>query len=431
MQAIGTFRAKGTRPVMKYPFISVFAALGIAAGSLALLAAPASADNGPPQVGCTTGSSCMIELNYSITYTGSSGGNNGIVVPPPPCIGVPFGDAHTGSDAIISLYNNTAPVAQPSSASPNPTAGGASPTPTGTSTSPAASPSVTPPASASPAASVTATASASLAALIRPALSGQQQQILNQAEQLAGSNPIAQGEWYQVYGDPYASAAAQQKCTTLPPYIWVPQGGTLPRLGGLNIPPETLAKLAYSQLTTAQLGTVTLNPSGQSDTNLPTFLDVTLQPPRLGVLTVTAKGVPYVWATATTPDGESATVWAKVTAMTIAPGTANATTFSDTRCTTAHLSADGHAYILGSRYPEAAMAKVGVGQQIDCGVTYNAPGTYGLTATVTWHPCWARGLATPGGPPANCKNVPGATDMTTTTPVDQVTVREIQSVNNG
>ena len=378
---------------MKYRFISVFAALGIAAGWLALLATPASAGNGPPQVGCTTGSSCMIELNYSVTYTGSSGGDNGVVVPPPPCIGVPFGDAHTGSDAIISLYTHTAPVAQPSSASPPPPAGTASPTPAGTSTSPAAS--------VSPTASVSPAASASLAALITPALSGPQQGILNQAEQLAPSNPITPGEWYQVYGDPYATSSAQQKCTALPPYIWVAQGGRLPRLGGLNIPPETLAKLAYSQLTTAQLGTVTLNPKGQSDTNLPTFVDVVLQPPRLGVLTVTATGIPYVWATATTPGGESATVWAEVTGLTITPGTTDATVFSDQRCSLAHLSANGHSYVLGSRYSKAEMAQVGVGQQIDCGVTYTAPGTYGLTASVSWKACWARGLATPGGPPAD------------------------------
>ena len=417
MQAIDTGQA------MRYRSISAFAALIVAAGSLALLAAPASAADGPPMVGCTTGSSCMVELNYTVTYTGSSGGHNGVSVPPPPCIGVPFGDAHTGSDAIISLYSNSAPVAQPSSGSPSPTGGGASP-----SSSDSAGPtdSATPAGSASPSASMT---TASTTALV---LSNQQQAILDQANQLAGSNPITPGEWYQIYGNPYASAAAQQKCTSLPPFIWVAQGNKLPQLHGLHIPPETLARLAYSQLTTAQLASVTLNPKGQSDTNLPTFVDVALRSPKRGVLTVTPDGVPYVWATAATPDGESATVWATVTGLTISPGSSNAKTFNDQRCSVAHLSTSGHTYMLGSRYSAADMAKVGAGQQIDCGVTYNAPGTYSLTASVTWKACWARGQATTAGPPPGCKPVPGATGLAaSTSPPHQVTVREIQSVNNG
>jgi hypothetical protein len=265
-----------------------------------------------------------------------------------------------------------------------------------------------------------------------PALSAQQQQILNQARQLVGTNPMTPGEWYQIAGDPYATSAAQQKCNNLPPYIWVTGRGDLLRVAGLNIPPETLAELAYSQLTTARLSQVTLNPKGTSDTNLPTFVDVALQPPARGLLSVTADGDPYVWATATTPDGESATVWAWVTGLTISPGTANATTFNQQRCSEAHLSANGHAFVLGSRYSKAEMAQVGAGQQIDCGVTYTAPGTYGLTANVTWNACWARGLATAGGPPPGCKPVRGAAGLAaSTSPPDQVNVREIQSVNNG
>ena len=408
---------------MKYRFISVFAALGIATGSLALLAAPASAADGPPEVGCTTGSSCMVELNYEVTYTGSSGGHNGVVVKPPPCIGVPVGDAHTGSQAIISLYSNTAPVAQPSSASPGPTAGDGSPSPT----APAS-----PTASMSPTAPASPTASMSTASTTALVLSGQQQQILNQANQLAGSNPITPGEWYQISGNPYASATAQQKCNNLPPYIWVAGNNDTLRVNGLNIPPETLAALAYSQLNTAQLATVTLNPKSASDTNLPTFVDVGLRSPVRGVLSITADGDPYVWATAATPDGEAATVWAWVTGLTINPGTTNATTFNQQRCSTAHLSTNGHTLMLGSRYTAAEMAQVGVGQQIDCGVTYTAPGTYGLSASVTWDACWARGLAKAGGPPANCKPVPGAAGLAaSTSPPHQVAVREIQSVNNG
>jgi len=50
-------------------------------------------------------------------------------------------------------------------------------------------------------------------------------------------------------------------------------------------------------------------------------------------------------------------------------------------------------------------------------------------ANVTWDACWAKGQATQGGPPANCKPVPGAGGLapSTTQPV-QVKVRDIQSV---
>jgi hypothetical protein len=53
-----------------------------------------------------------------------------------------------------------------------------------------------------------------------------------------------------------------------------------------------------------------------------------------------------------------------------------------------------------------------------------------MTANVTWDACWAKGQLTPGGPPANCKPVPGASGLaaSTTQPV-QVNVRDIQSVN--
>lgn len=394
---------------MKYRAISAFAAAMTAAGSLALGAAPASAANGP-SVGCTTGSSCMVELNWNVTYTGSSGGHNGVVVPPPPCIGVPVGDAYVGSQAILSLFGDTAPL--PSD----------SPTPTDSATP-------TDGAGASP--SPTATVTASTAALIIKAAAGldpQDQAIENKARSLLATHPKPDGEWYQIAGNPSASAKQQAKCANLPPFIWQAGADGTIHIAGFNIPPRTLAGLAYSQLTTAGLGQVTLNPVSAIDTNLPTFVDVAMTEPARGLLSVTTDGTPYVWATAMTPDGTAATVWAWVTSLTITPGTANATTFNDKRCATAHL--DGNTYMLGSRYSAADMAKVGVGQKIDCGVTYTAPGTYNLTANVTWDACWAKGQATQGGPPANCQPVPGAGGLapSTTQPV-QVNVREIQSVN--
>jgi len=407
---------------LKYRALGVLAVAVAVLAALAALSAPAWAANGPPTVGCTTGSSCIVQLNWNVTYTGSTGGHNGVVITPPPCIGVPIGDAHTGSQAIISLYSDT--NALPSQ----------SPTPLDSTTpSDSASPSSSAGVSALP--SATATTTASTAALILgsvPVLSGQQQAILDQAEQLVGSNPITPGEWYQISGNPYATTAAQAKCTNLPPYIWVNGANGTLHVAGLNIPARTLAGLAYSQLTTAALGKVTLDPRGANDTNLPTFVDVTLRHPRRGVLEVTTKGVPYVWATAQTPAGQAATVYAWVTGLTITPGTSNATTYDQQRCQVAHLSADGHRFIIGSRYTHAEMKEVGAGQPIDCGVTYTAPGTYNLTANITWNACWTRGLATAGGPPATgCKQVPGAAGLAPSTTAVEIHVRDIQSVNNG
>ena len=413
---------------MKYRAITAFSAAMMVAGSLVLFAAPASARNGPPSVGCTTGSSCMVELNWNVTYTGSSGGHNGVVVPPPPCIGVPVGDAYVGSQAILSLYGDTAPLPSDSPTPIAPASSDATPSdsaaPTDTAT-PTGNPSASP--------SATATMTASTAALILKAaraLDPQQQAILNQAQRLLATHPEPSGEWYQIAGNPYASAKQQAKCLNLPPYIWQRGAAGNIHIAGFNIPPRTLAGLAYSQLTTAGLGEVTLNPVGANDTNLPTFIDVAMTEPTRGLLAVTTDGTPYVWATAMTPNGTAATVWAWVTGLTITPGTTNATTYNDKRCATAHLSDDGHTYMLGSRYAADAMAQVGVGQQIDCGVTYTAPGTYNLTANVTWDACWAEGQATPGGPPAKCKPVPGAGGLaaSSTQPL-QVNVRDIQSVN--
>src|SRR6202012_4677592 len=101
-----------------------------------------------------------------------------------------------------------------------------------------------------------------------PSLNPQQQQILSKAQQLVKTKPMPSGARDQVTGDPHATSTAQQQCSHLPPYIWVPGGSNLRRVDGVNIPPATLAGLAYSQLTTAQLSKVTLNPKGTSDTNL-------------------------------------------------------------------------------------------------------------------------------------------------------------------
>jgi hypothetical protein len=375
---------------------------------LAALATPASAANGPPVVGCITGSSCMIELNYYVTYSGSSGGSNGVVVTPPPCIAVPVGNAHVGSQIIISLYDTTAPAPVQTTA-----------TPTGTAT-----------------ATVTSASAAPAPAPAAPNLTSTQQQILALAKQLVNSNPITPGEWYQIAGDPYATAAAAQVCTNLPPYVWS-GNGILPVLHGLHIPTRTLAELAYSQLTTPGLSNLKLNPTTTSDTNLPTFVDVVVDPPRLGLLALTTKGNPYVYATAEAPDGTAATVYAVATGLNInagaPPGSSDATTWDASQCSVAQPDgANNDAYILGSRDVTDA-GGYGAGQPIDCGVTYTSPGSFGLSVSVGWTACWAPGTVAPGGPPADCNpNIPGAGGLQGSQlgPVN-VNVREIQSVNNG
>ena len=387
----------------------------LAAALLFATSAPASAADGPPVVGCITGSSCMIEINYYVTYTGSNGGSNGAVVTPPPCIAVPVGDAHTGSQIIISLYDTTAPVPGPTTASASPAD---SATATDTTTPSASASAPAPPASPSP----TTTAA--------PALTPTQQAILNLAKQLVTSNPITPGEWYQIAGDPYATAAASQVCANLPPYVWA-GNGKVPVLHGLHIPTRTLAELAYSQLTTPSLGALRLNPRGTSDTNLPTFIDVVLNPPARGFIALTTQGNPYVYATAAAPDGIAATVYAVATGLNIQPGTSNANTYDVPQCSVAQPDGKNNGeYILGSRDVTHA-ASFGAGQPIDCGVTYTAPGPYQLNVSVGWSACWAPGTAVPGGPPADCNpNFPGATGLqdSTTGPVT-VNVREIQSVN--
>jgi hypothetical protein len=404
--------------------------VALAAALLVATPAPARAADGPPVVGCTTGSSCFVQLNYYIQYTGSSGGNNGVTVPPPRCIAVPVGDAHSGSQLIIGLYGTTAPA--PPTTTPTPTA---SATATGT-------------ASATPTASPTPSAA--------PGLSPAELQIFHQAEGLVNSNPITPGEWYAVDANPYVTSAASAVCSTLPPYVFA--NAQLPVEHGLHIPPATLAGLAYSQLTTPSFGQLMLNPQGTSDTNLPTFVDVVLNPPRYctgtaanpvcrtGVLSyyqdANKKDVPYVYATATAPDGTSATVYAKPTALTIVPGSSSATAWGNNSATCIEAQAVpnpenlpglANKVMVGSQeYVNAS--KYGAGQQIDCGVTYTAPGSFQLQVNLGWTACWAPGPVDPNGPPADCNthfNGAGGLQPSALNPTPTVNVREIQSVNNG
>lgn len=400
---------------MRNSVIAVLAAIA-AIGMPALFAAPANAGSGPPVVGCTTGSSCMIELQGLVQSSGSTGGSNGVVAKPPPCIGVPAGNAHAGSAAIISFYGTTVPVPAPTTASPSATA------------LPSASASVSGTASPTATASATPTPTPSTAG---PTLTPVQQQILNQAKQLVNSDPMTPGEWYQVDANPYAPSAASQVCASLPLYVWS-NTGLLPEIRGLNIPPRTLAAIAYSELFTPQLVSLQLNPHGVSDTNLPTFVNVTIRSPGFNLLALTAAGHPYVWATAEL-NGRAATVYAVTTGMDITTDSPNAQPWDVSQCSVAQPPSadDKHAgdLMLGSR-DVASAGDFGAGSAIDCGMTYNGPGRFHLTVRVGWTACWAPGQAVAAGPPPNCNpNFDGAGGLQPRSRTVTVHVREIQSVN--
>ncbi len=336
----------------------------------ALAAQPARAANGPPVVGCDTSSTCGVELSKMVTFSGNDSGHAGNVVvniAPPPCLWVPEGDAHAGSQYIIDHES----AAQPGF-------------PYGVYES------------------------------------------LQQAKQLVNSDPITPGEWYELPWNPASGDAGLEACKKLPLYYFDPPGTPLP---GVPIPPRTLAQLAFSHLETARLAGVSLNPSGTSDANLPTSVRVILGQPGAGTLNIAPDGRPYVAVTAYIQGGAvSATVWAQAGTLNINPGTAAARTFDAASCSQVRVS--GASYTLGSRLTTAQISTIGVNGSVDCGVTYAAPGSFGLTASVGWTACWAPtpGATAPGPPPANCDPVPGAGGLADSAigPV-AVNVREIQT----
>jgi hypothetical protein len=305
-----------------------------------------------------------------VTFSGNDSGHPGHVVvdiEQPPCLWEPIGDAHAGSQTIIDSES----AAQPGF-------------PYGVYES------------------------------------------LQQAKQLVNSNPMTPGEWYMLPVNHNATPAAQAECLKLPLYYFATPGTPLP---GVPIPPRTLAQLAFSHLETAQLAGVTLNPSGTSDANLPTSVQVTLGVPGAGQLNIAPDGRPYVAVTAYIQGGAvSATVWAEAGTLNINPGTSAARTFDDSSCSQAQAS--GATYTLGSRLTTAQLATIGVNGSVDCGVTYAAPGSFGLTASVGWTACWAPtpGATQPPAPPGNCDPVPGAGGLADSAvgPV-AVNVREIQT----
>jgi hypothetical protein len=344
-----------------------FAAIAASTLLTALLTVPAGAANGPPSSGdCNTGSTCQVELQSWIHFKGSystTGTPNTVVdIAPPPCLWIPIGDATTGSQAIIAEWGNN----------------------------PAKAPTIF-----------------------------DIDKSVQQANDLL-ANPVP-GEWYKLPVNPNAGPAGQAECLKLPLYAFVPPGGTPP---GIDVPPQTLAQLAFAVLQTPGITNVEFNPAGASDTNLPTFVKV-----RLGGngVAVSPDGHAYAWVTATL-GANSATVWVMSSGLDILPGTSAATLYDQPSCGNAAMNAG--AVTLGSGWTPAQISSAQVNEPIDCGVTYRQPGSFNLTVSVGWTACWAP--TADSAPPAYsaCMStpVPGADNLTARVANPGINVREIQAV---
>jgi hypothetical protein len=342
---------------------------GVAAG-------PARAGNGgSTNVGCTNGSSCQVELENLVTFKGSYSqsvadrGTNGTVsIAPPPCLWIPIGDAISGSQYIIKIFG-TDPASAPTTFGIN--------------------------------------------------------KSVQQADDLL-KNPTL-GQWYNLPINPAAGAAGEQECLKLPAYYFAVTEAALP---AVRLPAKTLAQLAFAGLTLPALETITLNPAGASEVNLPTYLSVTVGNPTAGQLGV-ANGSVYVAVTATL-GGVGATVWAVSSRLSVNAGTSQAVTYGHCPAT---LTATGAT--MGTSATAAQISATTANQAIDCGVTYLAPSPaaqYTLSATLKWAACWAptaNAQAVPSYQTCLRRPVPGAGALTGKPATQQVTAQEIQSVTGG
>ena len=201
--------------------IAAIAVLAAALAGPALAAGPASAGSGTSSVGCSTGDSCTAMLQKMVTFGGRNyvpggGGNTVVDITPPPCLWVPLGGAHQGSQAILTAEG----------------------------TDPAKAPDI----------------------FEVPAA-------VTLANTLVKSQPETPGEWYELPANPADNAAQIAACAALPLYAWVPPGQAPP---GINIPPQTLAQLAVGVMSLPPANGMILNPARTTYTNLPTFLRVRL-----------------------------------------------------------------------------------------------------------------------------------------------------------
>jgi hypothetical protein len=74
-----------------------------------------------------------------------------------------------------------------------------------------------------------------------------------------------------------------------------------------------------------------------------------------------------------------------------------------------------------------AVASTGANGTADCGMTFRDPGTWNITASLTWRTCWVPEIVH-SAPRANCTSVPGA-ELNPDNWARNVAVHEIQAAN--
>jgi hypothetical protein len=232
-----------------------------------------------------------------------------------------------------------------------------------------------------------------------------------QAKEMLATGSTEAGEWYFLPDAPYDTAAQAQECAAQPLYFFAQPGEPIP---GVVIPPKTLAQLAVAGLPVPKAARMYLSPvTGNTYSNLPTFARVTLtQPYHIG-----PDGLPYGRAEAGF-NGNAATVWVEATRLQLATDDSSSTPYTN-----------GCGYLGSTEMitDPQAVARTGANGTPDCGVTFIGPGTFNLTATLTWKTCWVP-EAVDGPPPAQCTPVPGA-ELNPDIWTRNVTVHEIQAAN--
>jgi hypothetical protein len=219
------------------------------------------------------------------------------------------------------------------------------------------------------------------------------------------------GEWYELPANPNDDGAQLQACGAQPLFVWVPPDQAPP---GLVIPPQTLAQLAIGVMRLPGAGQLIFDPAGTTYTNLPTFLQVTLDKRHY----TGPDKMPYARVTATLANN-AATVWAVPSKLQVSAAGGGQYTPDTTNC----------GYLGSKEMGTPAAQTAGPGTPIDCGLTFQSPATWQVTATMTWRACWAP-VASDGPPPADCQPVPGA-QLNGTVWHNQIVANEIQSIDSG